>query len=112
MNEKERKNILGLRIMQRRKALGITQRELAEKIGVSDNQVSNIETGRCYPRMNNFIKICEIFGVNADYLLTGTMQQEVSADIMDLISICTPEEQRTIWKLLDSYVHRDDDERI
>ena len=32
--------------MQRRKLLGMKQSELAELIGVSDNQISNIENGR------------------------------------------------------------------
>ena len=44
----DKQAILGLRIMQRRKQLGINQSELAEQIGLSEHQISNIETGRSY----------------------------------------------------------------
>ena len=44
MNDEKKNAVIGARIMQRRKLLGMKQSELAELIGVSDNQISNIET--------------------------------------------------------------------
>ena len=98
--------------MQRRKQLGINQSELAEQIGLSEHQISNIETGRSYPRMKSFIKICEILEANADYFISGSMKDEVDQNIIDMVTSCTPEEQQVIWKLLDAYIHREDDTRI
>ena len=98
--------------MQRRKQLGINQSELAEQIGLSEHQISNIETGRSYPRMKSFIKICEILEANADYFISGSMKDEVDQSIIDMVTSCTPEEQQVIWKLLDAYIHREDDTRI
>ncbi len=112
MREINKQAILGLRIMQRRKQLGINQSELAEQIGLSEHQISNIETGRSYPRMKSFIKICQILDVNADYFLSGSMKDEIDQNIIDMVISCTPEEQKTIWKLLDAYIHREDDTRI
>ena len=56
MNENIKKNIIGLRIMQRRKQLRIKQSVLAELIGVSDNQISNIETARASPALTASLK--------------------------------------------------------
>ena len=112
MIDEKCKNILGSRIMQRRKQLGIKQSELAELIGVSDNQISNIENGKSFPRLSSFIKICDILDCNSDYFLSGIIKKDVDENIIDLIASCSLEEQKTIWKLLDCYIHRNDDSRI
>ena len=112
MKKIDKQAILGLRIMQRRKQLGINQSELAEQIGLSEHQISNIETGRSYPRMNSFIRICEILEVNADYFISGAMKDEIDENIIDMISSLSQEEQKTVWKLLDAYIHRNDDSRV
>ena len=100
--------ILGLRIMQRRKQLKIKQSDLAELIGISDKQISNIENGKSYPTFNTFIKICKALDCNSDYFMIGIMKNTVDQNIIDLISACSIEEQKTIWKLLDCYVHRNE----
>lgn len=102
------KIIVGSRIMQRRKQKHIKQSELAEAIGVSDNQISNIENGKSFPRLSSFIKICEVLDCNADYFLSGIIKKPIDQNIIDLISSCTLEEQKTLWKLMNCYVHRDD----
>lgn len=112
MKEESKKNVLGSRIMQRRKQRGIKQSQLAEAIGVSDNQISNIENGKSFPRLNSFLKICEILDCNSDYLLAGIVKNNVRENIIDLISLCTVEEQKAIWKLIDCYVHRNDDDKF
>ena len=112
MKKIDKQAILGLRIMQRRKQLGINQSELAEQIGLSEHQISNIETGRSYPRMKSFIRICEMLEVNADYFISGAMKDEIDENIIDMISSLSQEEQKTVWKLLDAYIHRNDDSRV
>ena len=59
VNDEKKNAVIGARIMQRRKLLGMKQSELAEIIGVSDNQISNIENGRSYPKLNSFMLICK-----------------------------------------------------
>lgn len=112
ISEHYKKNVLGSRIMQRRKQMGIKQSELAELINVSDNQISNIENGKSFPRLNSFIKICDVLDCNSDYLLSGIVRQEVNDNIIDMISSCSIEEQKVIWKLIDCYIHRNDDNRF
>lgn len=52
-----------------RKQNGLSQEQLAEKIGVSRQAVSRWESGDTTPEMALFKKLCCEFGVTADYLL-------------------------------------------
>ncbi len=62
---------MGARIVKRRKELGITQEQLAEKIGVSIQSISCIENGRKSIKPENLSKICETLDISADYILRG-----------------------------------------
>ena len=64
---------MGKRIKLRRNELKIKQAELAETLGISNNHMSSIETGKERPSMEVFINICEELKVTPDYLLLGTM---------------------------------------
>ncbi|MBQ9746007.1 MAG: helix-turn-helix transcriptional regulator [Clostridia bacterium] len=66
----ERKSI-GSFIAVLRKASGLTQRELADKLGVSDKAVSRWERDETAPDLYLIPVIAEIFGVTSDELLRG-----------------------------------------
>ncbi|MGN0519333.1 MAG: helix-turn-helix domain-containing protein [Candidatus Fimenecus sp.] len=100
--------IIGSRIMQRRKQFGMKQKELAEQVGLTDNQISNIENGISYPRMGNFLKICDVLKASPDYFIMGTIRHGLTEDILDMLTLCSPAELETIWLLLDTYIHRGD----
>lgn len=98
--------------MQRRKEKQIKQSELAEILNVSENQISNIENGKSFPRLQNFIKLCDILDCNADYFISGTIKKTVNENIIDMVSSLSLEEQKVIWKLIDCYIHRNDNSSI
>lgn len=106
ISEESAKQTIGLRIMQRRKQVGMKQKELAEAVGLTDNQVSNIENGVSFPRMGNFLKICSVLQASPDYFLLGTIHHDISENIYDMLSLCSVEEQQIIWLLLDTFLHR------
>lgn len=106
------KAIIGSRIMQRRKEMHIKQSEIAEMLNVSENQISNIENGKSFPRLQNFLKLCEILDCNADYFLSGTIKKSVDQNIIDMVASLSLEEQKVIWKLIDCYIHRNDNNKI
>ena len=74
----ERKSI-GCFIAVLRKARGLTQRELADKLGVSDKAVSRWERDETAPDLYLIPAIAEIFGVTADELLRGERSGETTA---------------------------------
>ena len=52
-----------------RMARGITQVELAHRLGVSKQSVSNWESNNIQPSIELLEKIADLFGVTTDYLL-------------------------------------------
>lgn len=55
-------NVVECRIKFLRKRLGLSQNDLAIKIGVSQNTISDIETGIYYPSYINSILLAEALG--------------------------------------------------
>ena len=66
----------GALIAERRKALGLTQKELAGRLLISDKAVSKWETGAGYPEVTMLPLLAETLGITVDELLAG----EVRAD--------------------------------
>ena len=64
-----KKQTLGMMISSLRKEKGMTQLELAEKMGVTDKAVSKWERDLSYPDINSIPKLAEIFGVSVDELM-------------------------------------------
>ena len=58
-------------ITELRKENKLTQKELAEKINVSDKAVSRWETGKGYPDVTSLMSLSEYFGVSVNELLAG-----------------------------------------
>lgn len=60
---------LGKRIMAARKKLGLTQDQLAERLGVTPQAVSKWENDQSCPDITMLPKLAEIFGITTDALL-------------------------------------------
>ena len=59
----------GNRILELRQRCGLSQRELAEKVGVTNKAVSKWETGKAKPTTNGLRKLAALFGVDVEELL-------------------------------------------
>ena len=55
-----------------RRGAGMTQQELAEKLGVTNRTISKWETGETFPETAQLIPLANIFHVTVDELLRGT----------------------------------------
>ena len=60
---------LGIKIAEKRKGLGMTQIEFAEKMHVTRQTVSRWEAGSAMPDIDKIAEIADILGVSCDYLL-------------------------------------------
>ena len=67
---------IGKFIAALRKEQSITQKELAQRLGVSDKTVSKWETGRGLPEISIMQSLCKILGVSINELLTGERLDE------------------------------------
>ena len=63
--------MLGARIALLRRQRGMSQKELAARLGVSPSAVGMYEQGRREPDCAGLLKLAEIFGVSVDLLLGG-----------------------------------------
>lgn len=70
---------IGKFIAQRRKAAGLTQLQLAERLGITDRAVSKWETGKAMPDCSLMLGLCGCLGITVNDLLCGeviTVEQE------------------------------------
>ncbi len=61
--------MLGQRINQMRLALGWSQVELAKRLGVAKQTVSNWENENIQPSVDMLVSVAKLFGVSVDFLL-------------------------------------------
>ena len=53
-------------IKKARKEANLTQSVLAEKIGMTDKNLGNIENGKQFPQLNNFLRLLEILNLSVE----------------------------------------------
>ena len=69
-------NELGAKIARKRKELGLTQSEFAERLSVTRQTVSRWEAGSVLPDIDKISDIAAILGVSCDYLLRDEVREE------------------------------------
>ena len=92
---------MGRRILARRKALGITQDELADRIGVTPPMISNLEQGKKAIRPDNLAKVCKARGLSADYVLFGADTQTPIDAVADKLANLTDAELQIVSDMID-----------
>ena len=66
---------IGYFIAERRKAAGLTQSALAEKLGVTNRAVSKWENGRSLPDASIMLALCDILKISVTELLKGEFME-------------------------------------
>lgn len=95
----------GKRIMERRKKLGLTQEQLAEKCELTTQAVSYFESGKRAMRPENLMKIALGLGVSTDYLLTGDIIDKDKLLLSEKLDKLTPKEIRIIEGIVDECIN-------
>ena len=63
--------MMGKFIATCRKEKELTQKQLAEKLSITDRAVSKWETGKSIPDAAIMLDLCKILGISANELLSG-----------------------------------------
>lgn len=95
---------MGTRIGVRRRELHLTQEQVAERMGVSLQMVSNLELGKKAIRPENLVKLCEILSVSADFVLLGRCSDYEASAFAAKYAKLSGEHQRIIAELIDSLI--------
>ena len=106
------KELLAERIQLLRKQAGLTQIELAGKIGVSKSQYIRYETKDVQPPANIMNKLADALGTSIDYLISGDKNEKAKAPLKNSELIqrfkemdTLPEEQQGVLiKIISAYV--------
>lgn len=69
-------NIVSNSIKKLREERGMTQDELAEKLNVTRQAVSNWETGKTQPDIETLTRLAEIFDVSVERIIYGSERKE------------------------------------
>ncbi|WP_141520271.1 helix-turn-helix transcriptional regulator, partial [Bacillus cereus] len=80
---------VGSKIKDYRKSFGLSQEELAKKIGVGKTTISNYEVGIRSPKKPQMIKLSEVFGITIDdfFPQTAPIKTNVSATLSEINKI-------------------------
>lgn len=76
-----------IRIREKRRAMGMTMKELGRLVGVSEGAISHYETGRREPDPEMLKRIADVLGVTTDYLIgrdspsSATLVPDVSSSM-------------------------------
>ena len=80
---------LGARIKEHRTRCGISQEDLARRVYVARQTVSNWETDKTYPDVQSLLLLGQLFEVSIDELVRGdvvAMQQAIAEDSRILLA--------------------------
>ena len=66
------KRLFGARLLELREQNNLSQKAVADLLGVTRTQVSDIENGKSGTNLDRFYQLCEFYQVSADYLLGST----------------------------------------
>lgn len=69
---------IGQRVVECRKEKGMSQAELVRHTGLAKQTVLNLEKGYHPSDLGTVLKVCEVFGVTSDWLITGKGQKHRS----------------------------------
>ena len=85
LDETQRMNI-GMRIQEQRIKCGMSGAMLGAYLGINQNQVSRIETGKAKCSLEHLFVIAQVLNCSADYLLFGKKQMPILTQMqVDLI---------------------------
>ena len=95
-----------IRLKNLRQSKELNQVQLASKLGVKKQSVSNWENGNIMPSIDMLIKIADFFNVSTDYLLGRQTPQETAPALLDVTGL-TQEQLEHIQFIVDDLRNSD-----
>lgn len=101
--------VIGSKIKERRRALGITQEQIANQLDVNPSHISNIECGRANPSLTALVKIANILQCSVDCFICEEYHYEQITDeqktldsmILEKLEYCNQDKKERILKMIE-----------
>ena len=101
---------IGKRIKERREQLGMTQEQLAEKLGLATNYISTIERGASFPRCEKLILLLNGLETSADAIFCDVLDHSTSSRasaLSEKIETLTPDAQKRILDMVELMIRQE-----
>ena len=98
---------IGKRIKERREQLGLTQEQLAEKLGLATHYISTVERGTTFPRCEKLILLLNGLETSADAIFCDVLDHSVNYQasvLSEKIAELPAEEQKRIRNMVEMMV--------
>ena len=76
---------MGARIAALRREVGLSQAQLALRLGISPSAMGMYEQGRREPSMETVVAMAKVFRVSTDYLLTGQPAEQEQEALQEML---------------------------
>ncbi len=90
---------LGRILRELRDEKAISQKQLAQRVGVTSSIIALYELGERSPSLPTLIKLSRVLGVTTDYLLGLAVQKEFFLDVSEL----TPKQIESLNLIIENY---------
>ena len=94
---------IGRRIATVRREMNLSQKDLAAKINISNNHLSNIETGKSAPGFATFLDICPILNADVTYIIGGDIYPSPDDATINRFKRKSPDDKMTIGRIIDIF---------
>ena len=94
---------IGRRIATVRREMNLSQKDLAAKINISNNHLSNIETGKSAPGFATFLDICTILNADVTYIIGGDIYPSPDDATINRFKRKSPEDKIIIGRIIDIF---------
>lgn len=101
MEKKYGKEAIGYRIKLAREQAGLTQEQLAERIGRSTQFISTIERGVAGPSIETVIRLCSVCNTTSDFLLRAIRPTPSAETIAGKLAMLSKAKLKAMDKVTD-----------
>jgi len=95
---------MGQRLAARRKQLGLSQENVAERTDLTTQTISTAETGSKALRPENIVKICDVLGISTEYALRGSIAPEDITPLFEQMAALPPQQFRRLENIILNYI--------
>ena len=106
---------IGRRIKQQREAIGLTQEELASKLGLTTNYISTVERGASFPRCEKLISLLNGLNTSADAIFCDVVNNShlyYSNRILNEMQELSPSAQKRILQIMELLIQQEKSNNI
>lgn len=93
------------RIVEQTQKKNMTGKELGALLGLKKSPLTDWKNGKANPTLEQFGKMCEIFAISAEWLLTGKESKDLTPEeqlLVDTFRNCNPVGQQLIQEHAES----------